>query len=116
MHDADRRVKFTKMVLRESLLELMREKPIGEITVTELCKNARVLQDDTEKSQHGHPHRPRFHSALTAGAGGCRLIGMLRVAGMLRIVGNSADGFCRLFRCYGFFSDIILFGVFKFVF
>ena len=42
MHDADRRVKFTKMVLRESLLELMREKPIGEITVTELCKNADV--------------------------------------------------------------------------
>ena len=42
MHDADRRVKFTKMVLRESLLELMREKPIGEITVTELCKNAAV--------------------------------------------------------------------------
>ena len=38
MRDADRRVKFTKMVLRESLLELMREKPIGEITVTELCK------------------------------------------------------------------------------
>ena len=42
MRDADRRVKFTKMVLRESLLELMREKPIGEITVTELCKNADV--------------------------------------------------------------------------
>ena len=36
----DRRVQYTKMVLRESLLELMREKPVGKITPTELCRRA----------------------------------------------------------------------------
>lgn len=42
MHDTDRRVKYTKMVLRESLLELLQEKPINRISVTELCQNADV--------------------------------------------------------------------------
>ena len=36
----DRRILYTKMVLRESLLELMREKPVGKITPTELCRRA----------------------------------------------------------------------------
>ena len=36
----DRRVQYTKMFLRESLLELMKEKPIGKITPTELCRRA----------------------------------------------------------------------------
>jgi AcrR family transcriptional regulator len=38
----DRRVQYTKMFLRESLLELMKEKPIGKITPTELCRRADV--------------------------------------------------------------------------
>jgi AcrR family transcriptional regulator len=38
----DRRILYTKMVLRESLLELMREKPIGKITPTELCRRADI--------------------------------------------------------------------------
>ncbi len=38
----DRRVQYTKMFLRESLLELMREKPIGKITPTELCRRADI--------------------------------------------------------------------------
>ena len=38
----DRRVMFTKMFLRDSLLELMREKPIGKITPTELCRRANI--------------------------------------------------------------------------
>jgi AcrR family transcriptional regulator len=42
MRDMDRRVKYTKMVLRESLLELLQEKPINRISVTELCQNADV--------------------------------------------------------------------------
>lgn len=42
MRDTDRRVKYTKMVLRESLLELLQEKPINRISVTELCLNADV--------------------------------------------------------------------------
>ncbi|MEA4913640.1 MAG: TetR/AcrR family transcriptional regulator C-terminal domain-containing protein [Christensenella sp.] len=38
----DRRVLYTKMFLRESLLELMREKPISKITPTELCRRAGI--------------------------------------------------------------------------
>jgi AcrR family transcriptional regulator len=38
----DRRVMYTKMFLRDSLLELMREKPIGKITPTEICRRADI--------------------------------------------------------------------------
>ena len=38
----DRRVLYTKMFLRESLLALMREKPISRITPTELCRHAGI--------------------------------------------------------------------------
>ena len=38
----DRRVLYTRMFLRESLLELMKEKPIGKITPTELCRHADI--------------------------------------------------------------------------
>ena len=36
----DRRVLYTKRILRETLLELMQEKPIARITPTELCRRA----------------------------------------------------------------------------
>jgi AcrR family transcriptional regulator len=38
----DRRVLYTKMFLRESLLELLREKPISKVTPTELCRRAGI--------------------------------------------------------------------------
>lgn len=38
----DLRVKYTKMILRESLLEIMKEKPIAKITPTELCRHADI--------------------------------------------------------------------------
>ncbi len=38
----DRRVLYTKMFLRESLLELMKVKPIAKITPTELCRHAKM--------------------------------------------------------------------------
>ncbi|MBR5620801.1 MAG: TetR family transcriptional regulator C-terminal domain-containing protein [Clostridia bacterium] len=38
----DRRVLYTKMFLRESLLELMKEKPVDKITPTELCRKAEI--------------------------------------------------------------------------
>ncbi|AEC02423.1 TetR/AcrR family transcriptional regulator [Parasphaerochaeta coccoides] len=38
----DRRVLYTKMILKESLVELMKEKPIGKITPTELCRHANM--------------------------------------------------------------------------
>ncbi|HAW71465.1 MAG TPA: TetR/AcrR family transcriptional regulator, partial [Firmicutes bacterium] len=36
----DRRVKYTKMVLRESLIKKLRDKPIARITIKELCEDA----------------------------------------------------------------------------
>ena len=38
----DRRVRYTKMVLKQSLLELMKTRPINKITVTEICELADV--------------------------------------------------------------------------
>lgn len=38
----DRRVRYTKMVLKESLLELMQQKPISKISTTELCRLADI--------------------------------------------------------------------------
>ena len=38
----DRRVLYTKMFLRESLLALMKEKPIAKITPTEICRHAKM--------------------------------------------------------------------------
>ncbi len=39
---ADRRVKYTKMVLRESLTKLMQDKPVSRITIKELCEDADI--------------------------------------------------------------------------
>jgi len=38
----DRRIKYTKMVLKESLIKLLREKPISRITIKELCEHADI--------------------------------------------------------------------------
>lgn len=38
----DRRTKYSKRMIRESLFELMKEKPINKISVTEICKTADV--------------------------------------------------------------------------
>ncbi|MBQ3150836.1 MAG: TetR/AcrR family transcriptional regulator [Clostridia bacterium] len=39
---SDRRVRYTRMVLKNALIDLMYEKPIGKITVKELCEKADV--------------------------------------------------------------------------
>lgn len=39
---SDRRIKYTKMVLKESLLKLMAVKPIGKIQIKEICDLADV--------------------------------------------------------------------------
>ncbi|MGI6717206.1 MAG: TetR/AcrR family transcriptional regulator [Eubacteriales bacterium] len=38
----DRRVKYTKMVLKDSLIKLMQEKPISRITIKAICEDADV--------------------------------------------------------------------------
>lgn len=42
MRDSDRRVKYTRMVLRESLMELLQKKPIARVSVTEICKSSQL--------------------------------------------------------------------------
>ena len=39
---SDRRVRYTRMVLKQALLSLMLERPIPRITVTEICERAEV--------------------------------------------------------------------------
>lgn len=39
---ADHRVRYTKMVIKNSLLELMKEQPISKVTVTDICKKANI--------------------------------------------------------------------------
>ncbi len=38
----DRRTRYTRQVIRETLLELMEEKPFSRVTVTEICKRAEI--------------------------------------------------------------------------
>lgn len=38
----DRRVKYTKIVIKQSLLEIMKSHPINSITVTDICKLAEI--------------------------------------------------------------------------
>lgn len=38
----DARVRYTKMVIRQSLVELLRKKPVAKITVTEICELAGI--------------------------------------------------------------------------
>ena len=51
----DRRVLYTKMFLKESLLELMKEKPIDKITPTELCRRANINRN-TFYAHYYTPH------------------------------------------------------------
>lgn len=39
---ANRRVKYTQMVIRQSLLELLKSRPIEKITVTDICARADI--------------------------------------------------------------------------
>ncbi len=38
----DRRVKYTKKIIRDTFLDLLQEKEINKITVSEICKNADI--------------------------------------------------------------------------
>lgn len=38
----NRKTRYTKTVLRDSLIELMKEKPVSKITIKELCENADI--------------------------------------------------------------------------
>lgn len=38
----NRKIKYTKMVLKESFIKLLKEKPISRITITEICEEADI--------------------------------------------------------------------------
>ena len=38
----DRRIKYTKMVLKEALIEILQERPVERVTVKEICDRADV--------------------------------------------------------------------------
>lgn len=42
MNHSDIRVRYTKMVIEQSFLDLLKGKPVGKITVTELCQRAQI--------------------------------------------------------------------------
>ena len=42
MNSIDARVRYTRMIIEKSFLELLGEKPISKITVTELCEKAQL--------------------------------------------------------------------------
>lgn len=42
MKGIDNRVRYTRMVIEQSFIELLNEKPAGRITVTELCERAQI--------------------------------------------------------------------------
>jgi AcrR family transcriptional regulator len=53
--DTDRRIRYTKMVLKQSLLQLMRERDIGRITVKDICE----LADINRSTFYTHYSDPR---------------------------------------------------------
>lgn len=42
MNSFDARVRYTRMIIEQSFLELLSEKPVSKITVTELCQKAQI--------------------------------------------------------------------------
>ena len=38
----DRRIRYTKMVIKQALFKLMKDNPINKITVTEICESAEI--------------------------------------------------------------------------
>lgn len=42
MNSFDARVRYTRMIIEHSFLELLRDKPVSKITVTELCEKAQI--------------------------------------------------------------------------
>lgn len=51
----DRRIKYTRMVLKESMMQLLKEKPISSVTVKELCGLADINRS-TFYSHYSDPY------------------------------------------------------------
>lgn len=75
MNCIDARVRYTHMIIEQSFLELLRQKPMAKMTVTELCEKAQInratfykhyldIPDLMEKMEEGlfHQIRDAFHA------------------------------------------------------
>lgn len=55
----DRRTRYTRRLIRDTLLELMQEKGFQRVTVTELCKRAEPEPGDVLPPLSGSQRRAR---------------------------------------------------------
>ena len=46
MNSFDARVRYTRMIIEKSFLELIQDKPASKLTVTELCEKAQIITAD----------------------------------------------------------------------
>lgn len=53
-HKEDHRVRYTKMVIKESLLKLLTERSINKVTVTDICREASINRN-TFYSHYANP-------------------------------------------------------------
>lgn len=94
----DRRVKYTKMVLRQSLLELMKTYSVNKITVKEICEHADVNRG-TFYSHYSDPFDllKQIEREL-----------FITIKGMLdtHVLEHSQDLLIELFRCIKENSDV----------
>lgn len=74
----NQRIKLTKQLLKNSLMELMHKKPIGKITIKEICENAEINRStfysyfpdqyallseiENELIEHAQEHLNKLHS------------------------------------------------------
>ena len=60
----DRRTKYTKSVIRQALFDLLKEKPLNKITVTDICKMADINRS-TFYSYYEDVYAPVSYTHLT---------------------------------------------------
>lgn len=49
-----RKTRYTRMVLQDSLTELMKQKPISKITIKEICENADINRTSCKRQYRNH--------------------------------------------------------------
>ena len=96
----DRRVRYTKKAIRESFLDLLEQKPLEKISVTEICKNADINRG-TFYSHYSDPFELKASleqeivEIFEEGAR-CAPGGRLTALNALRLLQENKD-LCRLF-------------------
>lgn len=115
----DRRVQYTKRMLKESLLSLLKEKPVEKITVKELCERADVNRS-TFYVHYGSPQqllnsildemyadisaKPQdFSSIRQFMLEICKCL--LEYRALLQVISESGDFLALMFRLVGIWEE-----------